>query len=101
MREQRIFLGEMRIDNESPIDLFMDLPACSVVKKAALLKDRLKYLLDTRFSPSSPEKEEITIEEVTKILNCSCRTVLRMIRRGELHVTERNEDIYFCRTEVS
>lgn len=104
MRTQRVLLGAMVIDREPPIELYTNLRASEVAKKSAMLKDRLAYLLDTRFLPADPEphpKPGLTVEEVADLLHCRCRTVLRMIKRGDLQPSS-NEDgeVYFDRKEV-
>jgi excisionase family DNA binding protein len=100
MRQQRVWLGGIVLDREPPIDLHVDLPGEAVVKKAAYLKDRLAFLLDTKFRPSPPEPAHLTVEQVAEMLNCRCRTVQRMIERGDLHPMEQNGELYLDRTEV-
>lgn len=100
MRTQRVLLGQMILDREPPIDLLVDLPCDSMTKKAAWLKDRLAFLLDTRFKPAAPEPMRLTVEQVAEILNCRCRTVQRMIERGQLRPVEINGELYFDRAQV-
>ena len=92
----------MVIDKEPPIELFVELSCTESDKKAAVLKDRLAYLLDTRFRPSSPEGPGLTVEKVAEMLECRRRTVLRLISRGKLHpYTGEHGELYFDRAEVS
>jgi hypothetical protein len=42
----------------------------------------------------------LTVEQVAAMLHCRCRTVLWMIRQGQLHPTEENGEIYFDRSEI-
>ena len=102
MDTQKVLLGELVIDNEPPIELRADLPSGEVRKRTAALKDRLAYLLDTRFRPADPEPPRIlTVEDVADLLHCRCRTVLRMIRRGDLHPRNGEDgELYFDRAEV-
>ena len=50
------FAGELVIDTEPPIELRAELASTEAGKKAAVLKDRLAYLLDTRFRPAIPNR---------------------------------------------
>jgi hypothetical protein len=104
VRTQRVLLGEMVIDREPPIELYVELPRAEVGKKSATLKERLAFLLDTRFRPASPESPKsssLTVQEVADLLHCRCRTVLRMIRGGQLHpFSEEDGELYFDRAEV-
>ncbi len=104
MHTQRVLLGEVVIGREPPIELFVDLPRDEAGKKAAALKDRLAFLLDTRFRPANPEplsKRGLAVEEVAVLLHCHCRTVLRLIRRGKLHpISDEDGGLYFDRKEV-
>ena len=100
MRSQRVLLGQMVVDKEPPIDLFVDLPFATVAQKSAALKERLAFLLDTRFQPAPPESLHLTVEQVAGLLHCRCRTVLRMIERGNLHPIEENGEMYFERSEI-
>jgi hypothetical protein len=105
MRTQWVLLGHLVIDREPPIDLGVELPVDKVVQKAATLKDRLAFLLDTRFRPSQPEPRPLpglTVEDVASLLHCRCRTVLRMVKRGELHpISDEDSELYFDREEVA
>jgi hypothetical protein len=105
MRIQRVLLGELVIDGESPIELRAELPSAEVREKAAVLKDRLAYLLDTRFRPADPEPfplHDLTVEDVAGLLHCSCRIVLQMVKRGKLHpFSDENGEPYFQREEVA
>ena len=106
MRSQRVLLGELIIDKEPPIELYAELPSADAHKKCAALKDRLAYLLDTRFRPSAPTASPfpgMTVEEVAQELRCPCLTVLRLVRRGKLHPIHQNDDSepYFDREEVA
>ena len=104
MATQKVLLGELVIDKEPPIELRVELPRADVVKKAAAMKDRLAYLLDTRFRPSDPEPPNpasLTVENVAEMLHCRRRTVLRMIRRGDLHPHNGDDgELCFDRGEV-
>ena len=102
MATQKVLLGELVIDNEPPIELRADLPFGEVGKRTAVLKDRLAYLLDTRFRPADPEPPKtLTVEDVADLLHCRCRTVLRMIRHGDLHsIVGDDGELYFDRAEV-
>jgi hypothetical protein len=100
MRQQKVWLGQLAIDREPRIDLHVMLPIDGLSKKTAILKDRLAYLLDTRFHPSPPEPERLTVEQVAETLNCRCGTVLRVIRRGKLHPIEENGEFYIDREEI-
>ncbi len=104
MRTQRVLLGQLVIEKEPPIDLFAKLPSAEAGKKAALLKDRLAFLLDTRFQPSDPhplQSPGLTVEDVADSLHCRCRTVLRMIKCGELHpFSDEDGELYFDPKEV-
>ncbi len=104
MRTQRVLLGQLVIDREPSIDLYAELPSAEARKKSAALKDRLAYLLDTRFRPAEPEpapKLKLTVEDVAGALHCRCRTVLRMTKRGELHpVSDEDGELYFDPAEV-
>ena len=100
MRRLRVLLGQMTIDREPPIDLTVELPADTVVKQSARLKDRLVYLLDTRFRPSPPELMRLTVEQVAQKLGCRSLTVERMIRQGKLAPIEENGEFYFDRQQV-
>jgi hypothetical protein len=106
MRSQRVLLGELVIDKEPPIELYAELPSADTRKKCAALKDRLAYLLDTRFRPSAIENGSLpgmTVEEVAEQLHCACVTVLRMVRRGQLHPIRESDDSepYFDPAEVA
>lgn len=57
MRQQRVLLGELMIDREPPIQLHVELPSDEAAKKVAALKERLVFLLDTRFRPANPEPD--------------------------------------------
>jgi hypothetical protein len=104
MRTQRVLLGELVIDKEPPIELRAELSSAEAIEKAAILKDRLAYLLDTRFRPADPElpvRRGFTIEEVAESLNCRCRTVLRMAKSGELHpLSDENGEVYFDPADI-
>jgi hypothetical protein len=52
----------MAIDKEPPVDLFVDLPFATVAQKSAVLKERLAFLLDTRFQPAPPQSLHLTVE---------------------------------------
>ena len=103
MRTQQVILGEIVIDKE-PIELRAELPFSEVGKKTAVLKDRLAYLLDSRFRPANPEPPNapgLTVEEAADSLHCRCRTVLGMIKRGELHpISDEDGELYLDRAEV-
>lgn len=105
MRTQRVLLGAIVIYKEPAIELFVDLPEDEVRKQSAILKDRLAYLLDTRFQPSEPVRIRhpgLTVEDVATELHCRCRTVLRMVKRGDLHPTADDDgELYFDAGEVS
>ena len=105
MRTQRVLLGQLVIDRELPIDLFAEVPFAEAGKNVAVLKDRLAYLLDARFRPSDPlppKNHGLTVEEVAESLHCRCRTVLRMIRRGDLHpVSDEDGELYFDPEEIA
>jgi hypothetical protein len=104
MRTRRVSLGELVIDKEPPIELRAELPSVEAGKKAAVLKDRLAYLLDTRFRPADPEPPEtpgLTVEEVAESLHCRFRTVSQMIRRGKLHPVTDAGELYFDPSEVA
>jgi hypothetical protein len=100
MAKRRVWLGQIILDKEPPINLFAELPLETVAKKAAYLKERLAFLLDIRFSGAPPESQRLTFEEVAQTLHCSGRTVLRMIERDRLHPLEENGEIYFERFEI-
>ena len=98
MRKQRVLLGALTIDNEPPIELQVELVFSEVRRKSAVLKDRLVYLLDTRFRPAMPEPRQsanFTIADVTDLFQCHRVTVLRMIRRGQLHPVGDGDEMYF------
>jgi hypothetical protein len=106
MRKQRVRLGQMVIAGEAPIDLFADLPCDSLQTKVAALKDRLAYILDTRFRPVDPGLSGLpglTVEQVAEKLNCRCVMVLRMVKRGQLHPFVEGDDSepYFDPVEVA
>jgi len=105
MRTQRVLLGELVIDREPPIELRAELSCADAGEKAAVLKDRLAFLLDTRFRPAAPEpvaRPGLTVEDVAASLHCRCRTVLQMIRRGKLHpISDEDGELYFDREEVA
>jgi hypothetical protein len=105
MRKRRLLLGQMVIDTETPIELFVELPIADTTEKAAVLKDRLACLLDTRFRPSNPEPlkpSRLIVEEVASLLSCHCRTVLWLVKRGDLHPTIGEDgELYFDRAEVA
>ena len=105
---QRVLLGEMVIDREPPIELHVELPYAETHKKSAALKDRLAYLLDTRFRPADPNPEPepcqshtLTVAGVADLLRCHCQTVLRMMRRGRLHpVSDEHGELQFDPAEI-
>jgi hypothetical protein len=105
MRTQRVLLGELVVDREMPIELRAELPLAEVSEKAAVLKGRLVYLLDTRFRPSDPElpsRYGLTVEDVAESLHCRCRTVLRMIKSGQLHpLNDDDGEFYFDPAEIA
>jgi hypothetical protein len=106
MRKQRVLLGRMILDKESPIFLSVELPLSEIVKKSAALKDRLAFLLDTRFHPADPESSEspgLTVEQVAERLHCRSITILRMVRRGKLHPFTEGDtsELYFDPAEVA
>jgi hypothetical protein len=90
---------------EPPIQLRVELPCAEVGKKSAVLKDRLAYLLDTRFRPANAEplqKPKLTVTNVAELLHCRCVTVLLMIKRGQLHPFNGDDDeLYFDPEEVA
>ncbi len=102
---QRVFIGELVIDLELPIELYVELPRDRARIEAAVLKDRLTFLLDTRFRPSDPlppEKNRADVgQKWAELLQCRCRTVLSMITRGDLHpVSDEDGELYFERAEM-
>jgi len=106
MPSQKVLLGELVIDREPPIELYAELPTADTRKKCAALKDRLAFLLDTRFRPSGPEEgflPGMTVEEVAETLHCRCMMVLRMVKRGQLHPVGESDDNepYFDPAEVA
>jgi hypothetical protein len=104
MRTQRVVLGELVIDGKSPIELRAELPSAKARENTGVLKDKLAYLLDTRFRPSDPEplpRPGLTVEDVAALLHCRCRTVLRMIKQGQLHPFTDDDELYFDREEVA
>ncbi|SRR5208283_3809555 len=105
MRTQQVLLGELVIDNESAIELRAKVPSSEVARKVAILKDRLAFLLDTRFRPADPEPprtSRLSVQDVAESLHCRCRTVLEMIRRGEIHpVRGEDGEIYFDPSEIA
>ncbi len=105
MRTQRVLLGQLIIDTELPIDLFAEVPSGEASEKVASLKDRLAFLLDARFHPSDPLPPPhlgSTVEDVAELLHCRCRTVLRMVKQGQLHpFSDEDGELYFDREEVA
>ena len=100
MRTQSVVIGEIVIDDRS-VTLRAEVPASTSREWVALLKYKLAYLLDTRFRPATSPRERLSLEEVAERLHCRCRTVLRMIRRGDLHpVTGDDGELYFDPVEV-
>src|SRR5262249_6750687 len=92
--------GQLVLDSEYPIDLHVELPVAEAVKRSAELKDHLAFLLDTRFHPSPPQPSHLTIRQVALMLGCRCRTILRMVERGQLRAVEENGELYFERDEI-
>ena len=43
----------------------------------------------------------LSIEQVTTALGCRCRTVLRMMRRGDLHYVTVGGELYFDPKEIA
>ncbi len=105
MRTQQVLLGELIIDDESRIEVRASVSSAELARKVAVLKDRLAYLLDTRFRPADVEPEKryrLTVEEVAESLHCRCRTVLKLIRRGELHpIVDDDGELYFDPCQVA
>ncbi len=105
MRTQRVLLGQLVIERELPIDLFAEVPSSEASEKVAALKDRLAFLLDARFQPSDqlpPPRVAPTVEDVAELLHCRCRTVLRMVKQGQLHpLSDEDGELYFDREEVA
>jgi hypothetical protein len=105
MRTQRVLLGQLVIDRELPIDLFAEVPSSEASEAVASLKDRLAFLLDARFHPSDPlppPRLGPTVEDVAEMLQCRCRTVLRMVRQGQHHPSaDEDGELYFDRAEVA
>lgn len=103
MRTQRVLLGELVIDREPSIELYAELPLAQVRKQSAALKDKLIYLLDTRFRPAEPPKSisSLTIEDVAGVLHCRCSNVIRMMKQGKLHpFSDEDGELYFDPIEV-
>lgn len=104
MHTRQVLLGELIIDDESRIEVQASIRSAEVARKVAVLKDRLAYLLDTRFRPAVPEPEKssrLTVEEVAESLHCHCRTVLQLIRQGELHPIGEDGELYFDPDDVA
>jgi hypothetical protein len=104
MDKQRILLGELVIDKDSPIELHVELPAAEARPRSAALKDRLAFLLDTRFRPASPVSLEkpLSVVQVAELLRCRCLGVLRMIKQGKLHpVSDEDGELLFDPVEVA
>jgi len=104
MLRQWVVLGELVIDKDAPIELHVELPAADARAKSAALKDRLAFLLDTRFRPAGPmslEEARLSVVEVAKLLRCRCVGVKKMIGRGRLHpISDEDGELYFDRAEV-
>lgn len=103
MRIQRVLLGVISIDRLPAIELFADLAESEIREQSAVMKDRLAYLLDTRFQPSEPilsQNPGLTVEDVANELHCRCRTVLQMVKRGDLHPLMVDNEPYFDPKEI-
>jgi hypothetical protein len=101
MRQQMVIIGELVINREPLLNFEWN---CLRAKQTRRLPHSNTGSLDTRFLAGDPEKRKhpgLTVEEVARLLHCRCRSVLRMIRRGDLHpFTGEDGELYFDRVEV-
>ncbi len=97
-----MLIGEIVIDDEPPITLHAQLASDETREKSAVLKDKLAYLLGTRFRPAKPAPAGLymSIEEVVETWHCYRATVLRMINEEQLHPLTIDGEVRFNRTEV-
>ena len=102
MDRQSVLIGEIVIDQEPRIALYAQTDIPISREGIAVLKDKLAYLLDSRFRPAEPPapRREMTISEVIETWHCYRSTVLRFVREGLLHPTQVNGDLRFDRLEV-
>ena len=101
MDTQSVLIGQIVLGNEPRISLYAETPVPLSREGIATLKDKLATILDSRFRASDPPcREEMSIAEVAARWHCRAATVLRRIRTGELHPIERNNDVFFRRSEV-
>jgi hypothetical protein len=103
MDKQSVLIGEVILDQEPRIALYAETEIPLSPEGIAVLKDKLANLLDTRFRPPGPlPRFGLTVEDVAALLHCRCRTVLRMIKQGQLHpISDEDGELYFDREEVA
>jgi hypothetical protein len=113
MDKQAVLIGEIILNLEPRITLYAETVIPLSPEGIAALKDKLVNLLDTRFHPSepvspaqrarpAPDGRSLTVEDAAALLHCRCRTVLKMVKRGELHPTsDEDGELYFNPEEIA
>ena len=99
-------LGTLELQNEPPILLCAYSQKNKDARHEASLRRRLLDLLDGPFHPLSTAMEEstrcrlISVDELLALWGCHRITVLRLIKRGQLHPIGPPDEMYFDRAEV-
>jgi hypothetical protein len=104
MGKQAVLIGEIILDQKPRVTLYAETQIPVSPEGIAVLKDKLVYLLDTRFEPAEPEplRLGLTVEDVAGLLHCRCLTVLKVVKQGKVFpISIEDGEMYFNREEIA
>jgi hypothetical protein len=104
MRTRRASRGDIVIGGEYPTDVYAEQPFADVDEQTPVGDGRPVDLPEIPLLPADlelPSRRGFTLEDVAESLHCPNRTVLRMIKSGELHpLSDEDGDMYFDPADI-
>ena len=105
VRRQFVLLGTVHPKSEFALPVYAKCLTETEKQAAISLKAKLALLLDKQFRPAEISKSRLPsslmhVDEVLVLWACHRITVLRLIKRGQLHPIEVDDEMFFERSEV-
>ena len=101
MEKQSVLIGEIVLENEPRIALYAQTPIPLSNTGVVVLKDKLAFLLDSRFHASDPSRPYMSIAEIQEKWNCPPAKIAHLVRCDRLHPLVMNDEAYFDPAEVA
>lgn len=103
MDKRSVLIGEIVLGSEPRIALYAENPVPLSNAGVAVLKDKLAFILDTRFRPSNPipTDQYIRMAEVIKNWRCSPAKIAELVRCERLHPIVMNDEAFFNPDEIA